>query len=206
MVFLFGLAFLCLKPKSQAQSSTMFCVCTWWTLLVASLTLSPEEKVVTYLRPCLVRQNLASLSFPAPCLMFWLLHFSHPYVLPPTVLVGPGAALQACSDVFAGCCSMRKYVWWSNGANIICSRHSLLCMISMRTLHWSAEYVSLKNCNSSSWIGAGMGDLWICRSVTDLKKCLLILMHWREAESPICWVKMVDSWAIWMMTWPSSSC
>jgi hypothetical protein len=25
MVFLFGLAFLCLKPKSQAQSSTMFC-------------------------------------------------------------------------------------------------------------------------------------------------------------------------------------
>lgn len=56
------------------------------------LTLCPEEKVVTYFTPCLVRQNLALLLLPAPCLRFWLLHFSHPYVLPPTLLVGAGAA------------------------------------------------------------------------------------------------------------------
>ncbi len=70
MVFLFHLAFLCSKPKSQAQSSTMFRNVPDETLLVVSLTLFPEEKVVTYLRPCLVRQNLASLLFPAPCLRF----------------------------------------------------------------------------------------------------------------------------------------
>ncbi len=68
----------------------------------------------------------------------------------------------------------------------------------------SAEYVSLKNCNNSSWMGGSLNVQ--LGSVTDLKNVFWFLCT-GERQSPICLVKMVDSWAIWMMmTWPSSSC
>lgn len=108
MVFLFGLAFLCLKPKSQAQSSTMFCDVSDELFLLFNYL--PRRKSC-HLFYTLLGEAEFGLIVVASTLLEVLTTAFLPSLCPVPYPSGGCwcLLLQACTDVFVGCYGVRKY-------------------------------------------------------------------------------------------------